>query len=160
MDAVARYVQQVDRVLAAACALLPPPEATLPAGEPVSKPAEVPGGLSSLGAGVGSAAEQYRLAGAGVEQGGDAALAAARQALEVAREAARTAEGLRRSTQTQAAALLPAANTPAGLRSLVAAMGSAVTAMNDLLSRTLGQMSGSAEELRRQRAQWQAVLED
>ena len=159
MDAATRYVEHVDRVLAAACALLPSEDSEDHDLQGPPRPAQAPGGRSSLSSSAAGAAERYQTAGQAVDSTHTGAARAAREALEAAREAGRTAEGLRNAAKAQAAALLPAANTPAGLRTLVDTMGSALTAMQSHLSTTRAQMSAAAEELRRHRDDWRGVLE-
>jgi hypothetical protein len=158
MDA-ARYVDQIDRVLAAACDLLPPPDGAPADLDQSSAPMNIPEGRSGLASAAAAAAQRYHLAGERVLATHEGASGAVQDALEAAREAARTAEGIRSSAQVRAAALLPVANTPAGLRTLVDTMASSLASMQNLLSSTRAQMSASAGEIRRHSDDWRGVLD-
>lgn len=114
MDA-ARYVDQVDRVLAAACDLLPPPDGDLAGLDHPRHLSTFRRGLASAAA---AAAQRYQSAGERVRATHDGASSAVQDALTAAHEAARTAEGIRNSAQVRCA-LLAVANTPVGLRTLV-----------------------------------------
>ncbi|MDQ1249434.1 MAG: hypothetical protein QG597_3809 [Actinomycetota bacterium] len=161
MDPASRYVEQVDRVLGALCALLPAPTGdggVLRAiGDSPAVP-EVPGGTAGLAAVAGEAADRYRAAGVRASAMDDSAGSAVRDALAAVEEGARAVEGIRRVAHVRAEALLPAANTPAGLRTLVDTMGAALTSAQNVISGTRAQISGAAEDLRRHRDDWQAVL--
>lgn len=159
MDTVAYYVEHVDRVLAAACDLLAPPEGGLAGVEQPPAPVDVPQGSTGLASGAAEAARRYRAEGERVLAAHDGAGAIAREALAALQAAAEAAEGIRSSAQVHAAALLPVANTPAGLRTLVDAMANAVSSMQQVLSNSRAQMSAAAGELRRHREDWQDVLE-
>lgn len=158
MDA-ARYVDQIDRVLAAACDLLPPPDGTPAELDHPPAPADIPEGRSGLAATAAADARRYQSAGQRVRATQEGASGAVEGALEAAREAARTAEGIRSTAQVRAAALLPVANTPAGLQTLVDAMASALASMQNLLSSTRAQMSTSAGEIRRHSEDWRGILD-
>jgi len=158
MDA-ARYVDQIDRVLAAACDLLPPPDGTPAELDHPPGPVDIPEGRSGLAAAAAANARRYQSAGQRVRATQEGASGAVEGALEAAREAARTAEGIRSTAQVRAAALLPVANTPAGLQTLVDAMASALASMQNLLSSTRAQMSTSAGEIRRHSEDWRGILD-
>jgi hypothetical protein len=158
MDA-ARYVDQVDRVLAAACDLLPPPDGTPAELDHPPAPVDIPEGRSGLAAAAAANARRYQSAVQRVRATHEGASGAVEGALEAAREAARTAEGIRGTAQLRAAALLPAANTPAGLQTLVDAMASSLASMQNLLSSTRAQMSTSAGEIRRHSEDWRGILD-
>lgn len=158
MDA-ARYVDQVDRVLAAACDLLPPPDGDLADLDHPPAPIDIPEGRSGLASAAAAAAQRYQSAGERVRATHDGASSAVQDALTAAHEAARTAEGIRNSAQVRAAALLAVANTPVGLRTLVDTMASSLASMQNLLSSTRAQMSASAGEIRRHGDDWRGVLD-
>ena len=158
MDA-ARYVDRIDRVLAAACDLLPPPDGTVAGLDHPPAPLDLPEGRSGLAAAAATAAQRYQSAGERVRATHDGASGAVEGALEAAREAARTAEGIRSAAQVRAAALLPVANTPAGLRTLVDTMASSLASMQNLLSSTRAQMGTSAGEIRRHSGDWRGILD-
>lgn len=158
MDA-ARYVDQVDRVLAAACDLLPPPDGSPTDLDHPPAPVDAPEGQSGLAGAAAAAVQRYQSAGQRVRATHEGASGAVDGALEAARAAARTAEGIRNTAQVRAAALLPVANTPAGLRTLVDTMASSLASMQNLLSSTRAQMSASAGEIRRHSDDWRGVLD-
>jgi hypothetical protein len=85
--------------------------------------------------------------------------AAVAAAADAARESAHAAEALRAVTQARAAALLPGADTPAGLRVLVDTMAAALAGMQDQIGASRAQLSATAAEVRRTGTEWRAVLE-
>lgn len=158
MDA-ARYVERIDTILAAARDLLPAPDWQPADLDQPSPPIGIPEGRSGLANSATVAAQRYQAAGEWVRATHDEASGAVEGALEAAREAARTAEGIRSTAQVRAAALLPVANTPAGLRTLVDTMTSSLASMQNLLSSTRAQMSTSAGEIRRHSENWRGILD-
>lgn len=158
MDA-SRYVDQIDRVLAAACDLLPTPDGTSDGLEPFTRQVEIPEGQSGLVGAAAAAGLRYQSAGERERATHEGISGAVEEALSAAREAARTAEGIRSSAQVRAAALLPVANTPAGLRTLVDTMASSLASMQNLLSSTRAQMGASAGEIRRHSEDWRGILD-
>jgi len=160
VDATARYVETVDRVLAAACGLLPPPDGT-PAGlESPAGAVDAPEDASGLATGVAGAVQRYRRVGERMSALDDAAGGAVREAARAARQPADAAAAVRGNAQARVTALLPVAHTPAGLRTLVDSMASSLASMHSVLSSTQAQMSGAAEELRHHRDDWQGVPGD
>jgi len=161
MDAAAGYVAHVDRVLAAAAALLTP----APGGGDglaqigVSRPVDVPGGSSGLSAGAAAAAERYTAAVGAADTAASGSGGAVAAAAEAAQESARAAESLRAVTQARAQALLPGADTPAGLRLLVDSMAAALAGMQEQIGASRAQLSATAAEVRRTGDGWRAVLE-
>lgn len=160
MDAAAGYVAHVDRVLAAAAALLAPaPGGAGTAEAGVSRPIDAPGGTSGLSSGAVAAGERYTAAVGAADSAASGSAAAVAGAVEAAREAAHAAESLRAVTRARAAALLPGADTPAGLRVLVDTMAAALAGMQDQIGVSRAQLSATAAEVRRTAAEWQDVLE-
>jgi hypothetical protein len=145
MDAAAGYVAHVDRVLAAAVG--------------VSRPVDTPSGASGLSTGAAAAAERYTAAVEAADTAAAGSGGAVVAAVEATREAARAAESLRAVTQARAAALLPGADTPAGLRLLVDSMAAALTGMQEQIGARRAQLSATAAEVRRTDGGWRAVLE-
>jgi len=161
MDAAAGYVAHVDRVLAAAEALLTPGpgdgDGLAQVGVP--RPVDVPGGASGLSAGAAAAAQRYAAAVGAANTAAAGSGSAVASAVEAAREAARAAELLRAVTQARAAALLPGADTPAGLRLLVETMAVALMGMQEQIGASRVQLSATAAQVRSTGAGWRAVLE-
>jgi hypothetical protein len=160
MDAAAGYVAHVDRVLAAAEALLTPTPGGAgftEAGAP--RTVDAPGGTSGLSSGAAAAGERYTAAVGAADSAAAGSAAAVAAAAEAARESAHAAELLRAVTQARAAALLPGADTPAGLRVLVDTMAAALTGMQDQIGASRAQLSATAAEVRRTGTEWRAVLE-
>ena len=160
MDAAAGYIAHVDRVLAAAAALLTPaPDGggLAPAG--LSRPVDAPGGSSGLSSGAAAAGERYAAAAAAADSAAAGSAAAVAAAAAAARESSHPAESMRAVTQARAQALLPGADTPAGLRLLVDAMAAALTGMQEQIGANRAQLSATAAQMRGTAAEWQAVLE-
>jgi len=160
MDAAAGYVAHVDRVLAAAAALLTPaPDGGGFAPVGLSRPVDAPGGTSGLSSGAAAAGERYAAAVGAADSATSGSAAAIAAAVEAARESSHAAESLRAVAQTRAAALLPGADTPAGLRLLVDSMAAALTGMQEQIGASRAHLSATAAEVRRSGGDWRAVLQ-
>lgn len=160
---VSGYVEQVDRLLAAACALFPADEPTpAPAmtAQWVQGQQSPPHGFSALASGAARAADEYGRAASRVVEATEATERVLATAAAQAGEAAATAVSIRDSARGQADAIMPAAQAPDGVDMLVSTMEERLAAMQQLVASTREQMRMAAEQLHRHAGQLGAVCPD
>ena len=149
---------QMDRLLAAACAIFPTGEEPVPTARPGQwAEAPSPEGVSGVAAAARRASAGYRDAGARVTALTEALDETVSAAAAQGQQAGAAAAGIRDTARSRAWAIAPSAQSPQGVGLLVSTMDERLATMQNHIAVTRDQLRAAAVRIREHRAELTAV---